>query len=324
VSRFPRIAILIATSVVALAFSASAPAANLTLGSPLSGTFNSLRCKPDPCTVAQSALPAGSTAVSPVNGIIVRWRLLGGNGAFKYKLRVLGPAAPGFFTGAGTSAPATPETAAVEAFSTALPVHAGQMIGVDLEAEAPLAYRETLGGQLEGFKPPLADGATAPGFAESSVELGFNAEVQPAPTIATVAPASGSIKGGTSVTINGADLEGTSAVSFGGNPAASYIVNSAGQITAVAPPSTKVAKVNLTLSTVAGTGTSAQTFAYEGCVVPKLKGSSLKAGRKKLKKADCRLGKVRGERTKSAKVKKQSAKPGKVLAPGSKVAIKLG
>jgi len=60
------------------------------------------------------------------------------------------------------------------------------------------------------------------------------------------------------------------------------------------------------------------------CVVPKLKGKKLKAAGKALTKADCKLGKVKGNKSKSAKVAKQSPKPGKVLAPGAKVNVKLG
>jgi hypothetical protein len=60
------------------------------------------------------------------------------------------------------------------------------------------------------------------------------------------------------------------------------------------------------------------------CVVPKLAGKSLKAGRKALKTAGCKLGQVRGERSKTAKVAKQSPKPGKVLEAGTEVGVKLG
>ncbi len=50
----------------------------------------------------------------------------------------------------------------------------------------------------------------------------------------------------------------------------------------------------------------------------KLKGAS-----KELKRADCNLGKVKGHKTKSSKVKKQRPRQGKVLAPGAKVNVKL-
>jgi hypothetical protein len=63
------------------------------------------------------------------------------------------------------------------------------------------------------------------------------------------------------------------------------------------------------------------------CVVPKLTGKKLKAAKKKVRAADCKVGHVakkKGVTVKSAKVEKQSPKPGKLLAPGSKVSVKLG
>ena len=59
------------------------------------------------------------------------------------------------------------------------------------------------------------------------------------------------------------------------------------------------------------------------CAVPKLAGKKLKPAKKALLKADCKLGKVKGHKSKSAKVAKQNPKPGKILAPGAKVSVKL-
>ena len=58
------------------------------------------------------------------------------------------------------------------------------------------------------------------------------------PTITSLSPATGSVDGGTTVTINGSNfvgLSGPAAVTFGGVNATSYVVNSATKITAVAP-----------------------------------------------------------------------------------------
>jgi hypothetical protein len=63
------------------------------------------------------------------------------------------------------------------------------------------------------------------------------------------------------------------------------------------------------------------------CVVPKVKGKTLKAAKKKLRAANCRLGSVTKEKSVTAatgKVVKQGPKPGKVLAAGAKVRVKLG
>ena len=56
-----------------------------------------------------------------------------------------------------------------------------------------------------------------------------------APAVSAVSPSSGPLAGGTTVTITGANLAGASAVDFDGQPAASFTVNSATRITAVAP-----------------------------------------------------------------------------------------
>jgi beta-lactam-binding protein with PASTA domain len=59
------------------------------------------------------------------------------------------------------------------------------------------------------------------------------------------------------------------------------------------------------------------------CVVPSLKGWSLKADRKRLREAGCRLGDIRGARSKTAKVIKQFPAPGTTRAAGAAVAVKL-
>ena len=55
------------------------------------------------------------------------------------------------------------------------------------------------------------------------------------PSITSVVPNAGSPVGGQTVTINGLGFTGASAVSFGGNQAAAFAVNSPSRITAVAP-----------------------------------------------------------------------------------------
>jgi Invasin, domain 3 len=57
------------------------------------------------------------------------------------------------------------------------------------------------------------------------------------------------------------------------------------------------------------------------CVVPRLKGKTLKAAERELRSADCRLGKVKGKRGRSAKVAKQNPVPAKVLIPGASVDV---
>jgi beta-lactam-binding protein with PASTA domain len=63
------------------------------------------------------------------------------------------------------------------------------------------------------------------------------------------------------------------------------------------------------------------------CTVPKLEGKSLKASKKKIRGADCKVGKVskkRGAKAGKGKVVGQSKKPGTVLPAGTVVKVTLG
>jgi hypothetical protein len=85
---------------------------------------------------------------------------------------------------------------------------------------------------------------------------------------------------------------------------------------------------------MAGTTTSYDTLYYFklpvsvkvalDCVVPNLTGDTLKAAKKALKQASCKLGTVTPKGQTTGKVKSQSPAAGKTLAPGAKVNIRLG
>ena len=85
------------------------------------------------------------------------------------------------------------------------------------------------------------------------------------------------------MTITGTDFNAASAVKFGTMPATGFTVESDTQITAIAPRITKVGAVDVTVTTLAGTSPAvrADRFFYEGCVVPKLKGKTLKAAKRR-------------------------------------------
>lgn len=69
-------------------------------------------------------------------------------------------------------------------------------------------------------------------------------------------------------------------------------------------------------------GDTTVTANFDACVVPRLKGKRLKKAKKRLRKNECRLGKVKNKG--AGKVKTQKPKPGKVLPPNSKVKVTLG
>jgi large repetitive protein len=94
---------------------------------------------------------------------------------------------------------------------------------------------------------------TTPGGTATSA-TNFTVTV-PAPTISSFSPTSG--RTGTSVTITGTAFTGATAVRFGG-VRASFVINSATQITATVPVGAVTGKISVT--TPGGTGTSSKNF----------------------------------------------------------------
>jgi hypothetical protein len=324
-----RWAIALSTAAVLLSLATTAQASNVTLGSPLVGAF-----VPEPLgitgTVFNSSLvEPGANVASPVNGAIVRWRIVGAS-AGPFKLRVLRPAGGTTYTAVGSSGAQTPSTLGALDFAVNLPIHAGDTIGIDtVKGQTIGAIKPPSGAAIAAWAPPLPEGSSLPFSAtQSEAEIAFNAEVQPQPAIASISPSSGSLKGGTSVKITGTDFSGVSAVSFGGTPASSLTVDSPTQITAVSPAGAPgTADVVVTTNAGVSPTVSADAFTYTACIVPKLAGKKLRKAKRSLKTAGCAIGKVKrkGKTTaKTGKVVKQGPKPGKKLAPGSKVNVTLG
>ena len=73
----------------------------------------------------------------------------------------------------------------------------------------------------------------------------------PAPTVSSVSPASGPVAGGTTVIINGTNLNGATEVNFGSAPATSFTVLSPTQISAVSPAGAPMC-VEITVTTPGG------------------------------------------------------------------------
>jgi hypothetical protein len=317
------------TAVCAL-LAAGAQASTVTVGSVLPSPFVSTAFK-EVRTQFNTVLPEkGANLVSPTDGAIVRWRIQGAKGG-PFFLRVLHPSGTGAYSASGTSGPATPPGTGLQTFTTNMPIRAGDLIGVDpSNGTDEIGVAEVSGASFAFIFPPPFDGATvAPSGTESGHEIELSAEIQPTPKVTAVEPASGSIAGATTVTLKGTDFNGASEVKFGEKPAASFKVDNDNQITATSPSSKKPGRVDVTVTTLAGSSPKVNTdrFNYTACVVPKLAGKRLKAAKKSLKHASCKLGtvkKIAGPATKVGKVVKQSPKAGKVLVPGAKVNLKLG
>jgi len=124
----------------------------------------------------------------------------------------------------------------------------------------PTTFFPVSGTQISALAPSEPAGAvditvTTPGgtSAVNTPADQFTFAAPPPPTVTTVTPSSGPTQGGTTVTITGTNLSGTTTVSFGTVAAAAFIVNTNSQITAASPAGTGTVDVTVTT----GEGTSA-------------------------------------------------------------------
>jgi hypothetical protein len=341
-----RLRVLLSIVIASLLGCSSAQAGTVTVGSPLTASFLPAAVGPDGILGINSELgEPGAHVASPVDGAVIGWKLLGGGGPFE--LRVVRPEVAGTFLAGAASAPETLGAYGVGSFATHLPIEAGELVGIQVAGKAMIgnAMGDAPGSTASVWVAPPESEAVAPEREVADWELSFSATVLPAPTVASVVPTSGPIAGGMSVTVTGTDFTDVERVSFGSVPAAGYSVTSEGQLTAVAPASTSAGAVPVSVTTEAGTASSAQSFTYSAptppastgpppapaqpapeCVVPKLHGKKLKAARKIVAKADCKVGKVskKGAAGKRAEVVTQKPKPGTIRAPGSKVNVVFG
>lgn len=307
----------------------STASAQITLGQLATATTPTFNCEyGSPYDELQTSVAAGNSYVAPSSGVITSWSTqVGTNPGQVLGMKVYRSVAAGTFLVVGQDGPRA-LTSGLNTFPVNIPVQTGDILGIFLSAgvHSDCLFETGLTGDVisyqEGNAPVGSSFAIQSTY--SKERLNVSASLLPPPTISAIAPAEGSVKGA-SVVISGANFASITGVSFGSAPA-TFTVNSEGQITATAPPSKTLSKVPVTVTTAAGSATSAQTFAYKGCKVPQLNGKKLKAAKKRIGKAGCKLGTVKklgGATTKTGKITKQNPKPGKILAPGSKIKVTL-
>ena len=177
-------------AVVAMACALFAPAAAggaVTIGSDLGSSEEFLLSCPttDPCTGVQNALP-GRQITSPIDGVVVRWRVGDGTGSMAFRVV---RSAGGAFTGVGRSDTVTPSVPpspvgappTVSTFATRVPIRTGDFIGIDLPTpDSALGQRTVGGATVLGFVPVLGDGETrAPQASLPDTEGLLNADIEP-------------------------------------------------------------------------------------------------------------------------------------------------
>jgi hypothetical protein len=325
----PAMVMAVVAAVCAL-FASAAQASVISIGSvlpkePIPTKFERVQ------TLFNTALPEpGATLASPVNGAIVRWRVQGAKGGPFY-LRVLHPNGKGGYEAAGTSQGASPTNEGLQTFNTNLKVRAGDLIGIDpTSSEDMIGVVDVSGASYASIFPTPFEGSVVPSSESvDGKEIELAAEIQPQPEVTAVSPPFGSIAGGTVVTITGTNFNQASEVKFGSTPAG-FTVDSDTEITTTAPRSAKPGKVDVSVTTFAGTNpnTRFDDYVYTACVVPKLKNRTLKLAKKLVGRRGCKLGHVKKVEAPTAKqvgkVIKQQPKPGKILPPGARVRIQLG
>jgi IPT/TIG domain len=206
-------------------------------------------------TYAQTGVSGGTEYTIPADGAIVNWSLGAGTTPLpnpKLKVIRLGPGA-GQFTVIGEAAAGTQTAKTATTFATLIPVKANDVLGF-YPGSAGECLNDVPGNDSnEGLfalgDSPLNTPVAGTPYIEK--RLPVRARLLPAPSIASVSPASGAAAGKTAVTINGEDLVQVKSVSFGGVPAESFKEESESQATAVAPAGA-AGTVDVRVTTVAG------------------------------------------------------------------------
>jgi PASTA domain-containing protein/IPT/TIG domain-containing protein len=281
---------------------------------------------------------AGNSYTVPTGGLVTSWSTNAGRpSGQQLTFKVYRPLGAGVYRVVGHDGPRPLTPSTVNTFRTAIQVQAGDVIGFDVPSYLEVGFESLSACRFASGDPAdvlgNAEGNAGDGQSlaiEESVpgeRLNLRATLLPPPSIGGIAPVAGSIAGGDSISIVGTDFTDVSAVSFGGVPAQSYSVEAEDRLIAIAPAAAALISVPITVTTPAGTATSAQTFTYQGCTVPRLRGQKLKAAKRRIRAADCRVGtiKKRGTATaKTGKVVRQAPKPGAIYPPGAKIKITLG
>jgi hypothetical protein len=249
-------------SFAALASAGAAEAELIMLGPelPIAGGV-AQACVGNGCTVLNTKLPSG-VLISPVDGLIVKWRMSHGGGTTLggFRPEVIAPAS-GIYTVLLKGPFVLNGEEGVRTFTTEMPIEEGQMFALEQNSSAYIGVANT-GGEAREFVPPLVEGvARGGGFQYLGSSREYDAFVLPEPTITGLTPATAPPATGSAVVIEGSsfDSEYLEEVTFGGSPV-SYTVDSDSRITAIAPPGS--GEVPVTVTTEAGSATAPEEFAY--------------------------------------------------------------
>jgi hypothetical protein len=163
----------------ALLMAPGAGATTVTVGSPLTLSFDTETFGSSRSLTNFTLAEPGATPTAPANGTITSWKVLAASGG-PLKLRVVHPLGGNLFTGGGTAVSGPITGLGLLNFTARLPIKAGDYIGLD-----PTANSDAIGGNFTtpgstfvDFGSPLVDGAPGnPADTPVQGEAAFNAQV---------------------------------------------------------------------------------------------------------------------------------------------------
>lgn len=280
--------------------------------------------------VWQNTVASGSDYVVPRAGLISSWSTNAKNTVDqRLTFKVLRPLGGERFGVVGHDGPRLLIPSALNTFNTQIQVQRGDILAINpVGSPVVVGCSSSTGNPADVLFDKSGDGADGEAIETPAQVSGFRlnlmATLLSAPTIAAIGPTAGSVTGGSTVTISGSEFAEIQSVTFGGVAAAIFPAHDEDQIQAIAPPSKTLGPVAVVVKTALGAASG--SFIYEGCRVPKLRGLGLNAARKRLRAADCRIGRVSGRRrgARAGLVLSQSPKPLTVLAPGGRVNLRVG
>jgi hypothetical protein len=326
------LATILATAMVSTLCLAATAAGQTTIGQ-VSPAEPSADCVNGPVQFFQTQVVSGPSYTAQRPGLLTSWSTNAAKGkGQELELRVLRPTGPGAYVVVAHDGPRPLVAKTLNTFPIGIPVQAGDLIGLT-DAKGPIetacVFSGAVGDRIGHFFGDTPDQGAfkEEGMGDFERRVNVSATELSAPAIGRLGGVEGSIRGGTRVTIQGSEFTGVSGVSFGAVAAQSFTVDSESQITAVAPAVSRPGEVAVTVTNRIGTGTAPMRFAYKACVVPRVVGLKLARARVRLHKAGCRSGRVRRHAAaprRAGKVLKEGPRPGRILAPGSKVNLAVG
>jgi len=171
------------------------------------------------------------------------------------------PAVSGLGTSSGSTAGGTLVTVSGSGFTAADAVLFGAVPATNFTVISDTSVTAIASAQAAGTVDVTIVGPTGNSVVGSSDQFTYSAASSP--TVTGLSPTSGSVNGGTVVTITGTNFTAATAVTFGSLAAASFTVVSGTTILATEPAKTSTGNVYVTVTTAGGTSSTGSASQFD-------------------------------------------------------------